>query len=205
MVMIEFTLLVSSSDLTFHHGRQGKRPTITPSKLSGLAEDVKHNWLITIKKSLHRDPDKPPHSHCYSSIREYDNQRGPSERFVQRYKEQVYKGVRIKDIPLNVHQGTVVESAGELATALYEQEGITEDVKQELQASVRHLDGTDACVFFTVKNVDILSNPSFLDDTTNLKEQVENAIQTLPAEINNYREINTLTWMRLYNSSKKGI
>ena len=59
--------------------------------------------------------------------------------------------------------------------------------------------------FFAVKNVDILSNPSFLDDTTNLKRQVENAIQTLPEEINNYREINTLTWMRLYNSSKKGI
>ena len=136
MVMIEFTLLVSSSDLTFHHGRQGKRPTITPSKLSGLAEDVKHNWLITIKKSLHQDPDKPPHSHCYSSIREYDNQREPSERFVQRYKERVYKGVSIKDSPLNVHQGTVGESAGELATALYEQEGITEDVKQELEASV---------------------------------------------------------------------
>ena len=136
MVMIKFTLLVSSSDLTFHHGRKGKRPTITPSKLSGLSEDVKHNWLITIKKSLHQDPDKPPHSHCYSSIREYDNQRGPSERFVQRYKERVYKGVSIKDSPLNVHQGTVVESAGELATALYEQEGITEDVKQELEASV---------------------------------------------------------------------
>ena len=56
MVMIEFTLLVSSSDLTFHHGRQGKRPTITPSKLSSLSEDVKHNWLITIKKSLYQDP-----------------------------------------------------------------------------------------------------------------------------------------------------
>ena len=40
-----------------------------------------------------------------------------------------------KDIPLNVHQGTVVESAGELATALYEQEGITEDNEQELEAS----------------------------------------------------------------------
>ena len=105
MVMIEFTLLerfhpwegeVSSSDLTFHHVRQGKRPTITPSKLSGPAEDVKHDWLITIKKSLHQDPGKPLHSHCYSSIREYDNQRGPSERFVQRYKERVYKGVRLK-------------------------------------------------------------------------------------------------------------
>lgn len=39
-------------------------------------------------------------------------------------------------MPFNVHQGTVVESAGELATALYEQEGITEDVEQELEASV---------------------------------------------------------------------
>ena len=51
---------MSSSDLTFHHVRQGKRPTIIPSKLSDLAEDVKHDWLITIKKSLDQDPDKPP-------------------------------------------------------------------------------------------------------------------------------------------------
>ena len=92
-----------------------------------------------------------------------------------------------------------------ISTSEEQEEGITEDVKQELEASVRHLDGIDACVFLAVKNVDIVSNPSFLDDTTNLKEQVENAIQTLPKEINNYREINTLTWMRLYNSSKKGI
>lgn len=69
MVMIEFTLLershpwegeVSSSDLTFHHVRQGKRPTIIPSKPSGLAEDVKHDWLLTMKKSLDEDPDMPP-------------------------------------------------------------------------------------------------------------------------------------------------
>ena len=203
MVMIEFTLLVSSSDLTFHHGRQGKRPTITPSKLSGLSEDVKHNWLITIKKSLYQDPDKPPHSHCYSSIREYDNQ--PSERFVQRYKERVYKGVRLKIVRSMFIRELLSRVQENLPPPFMNKK----ELQKTLNKNLRHV--FDIWMelmlvsFFAVKNVDILSNPSFLDDTTNLKEQVENAIQTLPEEINNYREINTLTWMRLYNSSKKGI
>ena len=201
MVMIEFTLPershpwegeVSSSDLIFHHVRQGKRPTIIPSKLSGLDGDVQQDWLNTIKKCLDQDPDKRPPIPTVTRVLENMTTKGDVQSgSLRNTNERFYEGVTIEDIPLSVHQGTVVESAGEIAASLYEQEGITEDVEAELEASVRRLDGTNACVFLAVKKVDnLLSSPSSLDDTTHLKEQVENAIRTLPEEINSYREIN---------------
>lgn len=103
----------------------------------------------------------------------------------------VKDGITIEDIALNIHQGTVAESAGDIAISLYQREETTELVQAELEACVQKLDGTNACIFLAVKNVDkILSNPSCVDCKTGLKEQVENVIQELPEQINDFRDVN---------------
>ena len=68
---------------------------------------------------------------------------------------------------------------------LFEHGKVTECIQEELEACVRRLDGTNPCIFLAVKNVDkILSTSSTVNATTKLKEQVENAMQKLPEQIN---------------------
>ena len=197
MVMIEFTLPeqshpwegeVSSSDLIFHHVQQGRQPTIMiiPNMSNGLDDDVKEDWLDTINACLDQDPEKrPPIANVTRVLEKMTTKENNQLTSSSKVNELVLEGVYVENISLNVHQGTVVESAGDIAVSLFEHGKVTERIQEELEASVRRLDGTNPCIFLAVKNVDnILSNSSTVNATTKLKEQVENAMQKLPEQIN---------------------
>ena len=172
--------------------RQGKRPTIIPSMLNGLDDDVKEDWLSIINRCLDQHPEKgPPIATVARELENMTTKGNDQLTSSSKLNELVLDGVDVENIPLNVHQGTVAESAGDIAVSLFEHGEVTERVQEELEACVRRLDGTNACIFLAVKNVDnILSNPSSVDATTKLKEQVENAMQKLPEQINDFRDIN---------------
>ncbi|KAK2571595.1 ATP-dependent helicase SGS1 [Acropora cervicornis] len=200
MVMIEFTLPershpwegeVSSSDLIFHHVQQGRRPTVIPTMLNGLDDNAKEDWLSTINRCLDQDPEKRPPIATVTRVLHNMTTKGNDHlTSSSKVNELVLEGVIVENIPLNVHQGTVVESAGDIAVSLFEHGEGTERVQEELEACVRRLDGTNACIFLAVKNIDnILSNFSSFHATKKLQEQVENAIQKLPEQINDFRDI----------------
>ena len=156
MVMIEFTMPershpwegeVSSTDLIFHHVRQGRRPTINPSRLAdALDNNAKDSWLKTIERCLDQDPEKRPSISTLTQILEdittKENETPATSREAREPVRVVKDGIAIEDITLNIHQGTVAESAGDIAISLYQREETTELVQAELEACVRKLDGT---------------------------------------------------------------
>ena len=152
MVMIEFTLPqrshpwegeVSSSDLIFHHVQQGRRPTVIPNILNGLDDNVKEDWLSTINRCLDQDPEKRPPIATVTRVLHNMTTKGNDHlTSSSKVNELVLEGVIVENIPLNVHQGTVVESAGDIAFSLFEHGEGTERVQEELEACVRRLDGT---------------------------------------------------------------
>ena len=204
--MIEFTMPershpwegeVSSTDLIFHHVRQGRWPTIDHSSLTDALDDnVKEKWLQTIEQCLDQDPEKRPSistlTQILGNLTTKESNQPATSREASEPVSVVKDGITIEDIALNIHQGTVAESAGDIAISLYQREETTERVQAELEACVRKFDGTNACIFLEVKNVDkILSNPSCVDTKTELTEQVENVIQELPEQINDFRDVNS--------------
>ena len=129
MVMIEFTLPershpwegeVSSSDLIFHHVQQGRQPTIIiiPNMLNGLDDDVKEDWLGTINRCLDQDPEKrPPIATVTRVLEKMTTKENDQLTSSSEVNELVLEGVYAENISLNFHQGTVVESAGDIAVS----------------------------------------------------------------------------------------
>ena len=156
-----------------------------------LDDDVKEDWLSAINRCLDQDPEKrPPIATVTRVLENMTTKENDQLTSSSKVSELVLEGVNVDNIPLNVHQGTVVESAGDIGVSLFEHGEVTERVQEELEACVRRLDGTNACIFLSVKNVhNTLSNSSTVDATTKLKEQVENAVQKLPEQINDFRDI----------------
>ena len=123
MVMIEFTLRershrwkgdVYSSDLIFHHVEQGRRPTIIPNMLNGLDDNVKEDWLSTVNRCLDQEPEKRPLIATVTQVLQNMTTKGNDHlTSSSKANELVLEGVNVENIPLKVHQGTVVESAGE--------------------------------------------------------------------------------------------
>lgn len=201
MVMVEFTMPershpwegeISTCDLIFHHVRQGRRPTIDAGRLNSLEDHLKEDWLRTIEKCLEQDPEKRPSmssvAHVLEEMTAKENQQldvptVPSER--------VTEGAMVEDIALAIHQGTVAERAGDIAITLFENEGQTAPFQEELEACVQKLDGSNACVFLAMKNIDnIFSDPGCVDNSVQLREQVEKVMQELPEKINDFRDVN---------------
>ena len=199
---------VSSSDLIFHHVQQGRRPTIIPNMLNGLDDDVKEDWLSTINRCLDQDPEKrPPIATVTRVLENMTTKENDQLTSSSKVNELVLEGLNVENIPLNVHQGTVVESAGDIAVSLFEHGEVTERVQEELEARVRRLDGTNACIFLAVKNVDnILSNSSTVDATTKLTEQVETLCRNFQSRLTiSEILINTITSRKLFSSFEKEI
>ena len=199
---------VSSSDLILHHVQQGRRPTIIPNMLNGLDDDVKEDWLSTINRCLDQDPEKrPPIATVTRVLENMTTKENDQLTLSSKVNELVLEGVNVKNIPLNVHQGTVVESAGDITVSVFEHGEVTERVQEELEVCVRRLDGTNAGIFLAVKNVDnILSNSSTVDATTKLKEQVETLCRNFQSRLTILEIlINTITSRKLFSSFEKEI
>ena len=148
MVMVEFTMPershpwegeLSSCDLIFRHVLQGRRPTIIPSKLNALENNFKEDWLRTIETCLEHDPEKRPPIATVTQILGNLSTSGtePELSAQTEASEPVHEGVTIENIVLNIHQGTVLESAGDIAMRLHEHEGATERVQEDLNACVQ--------------------------------------------------------------------
>ena len=158
--------------------------------LNGLDDNVQEDWLI-INRCLDQNPERrPPIATVTRVLQNMTTQGNNHLTSSSKVNELVFQGVNVENIPLNVHQGAVVESAGDIAVSLFDHGEGTERVQKELEACVPRLDGTNACIFLAVKNVDnILSNLNSFHVTTKLQEQVENAIQKLPEQVNDFRHI----------------
>ena len=169
--------------------------------LNGLDDNVQEDWLI-INRCLDQNPERrPPIATVTRVLQNMTTQGNNHLTSLSKVNELVFQGVDVENIPLNVHQGAVVESAGDIAVSLFDHGEGTERVQKELEACVPRLDGTNACIFLVVKNVDnILSNLSSFHVTTKLQEQVENAIQKLPDIL-----LNTIISRKLFSSFKKEI
>ena len=102
--------------------------------------------------------------------------------------------IDIEDVCLDVHQGTVVETAGDVALFAY---GSNEEIihlHQDLSDCIDKLDGTNACPLLAIKNADMLySEPLVVSNKESLKRKVEEIIHDLPSQINDSRDATQLS------------
>ncbi|KXJ19769.1 hypothetical protein AC249_AIPGENE21486 [Exaiptasia diaphana] len=64
------------------------------------------------------------------------------------------------DIPLDIHQGTVSELAGDITASMFKSNEINEGIQTDLPNKVDTDDGTNACAFLSMK---IELPPNFFD------------------------------------------
>ena len=64
--------------------------------------------------------------------------------------------IDIEDVSLDVHQGTVSETASDVAVFAYVNNEEISHLQQDLCDCIDKLDGTNACPFLAIKNADML-------------------------------------------------
>lgn len=105
--------------------------------------------------------------------------------------------IRIEDIPLDFHQGAVAENAGEVAASMFQSNNeMDSQLQEELENLIEKHDGTNACAFLSVKNIDLLySKPNILESKEVLKSEIEKVLSSLPSQINDVRDANQLSFV----------
>ena len=102
--------------------------------------------------------------------------------------------IDIEDVSLDVHQGTVSETASDVAVFAYEDNEEISHLQQDLYDCIDKLDGTNACPFLAIKNADMLySEPLLVSNKEFLKRKVEDIIHDLPRQINDSRDATQLS------------
>ena len=196
MVMAEFSVTershpwegeIDSCELIFHHVKMGKRPTIDISNRdSNMNYD---NWLSLMSGCWKQEKNERL---CMTTVEE--TLRELLTSFGGDFDEATDDpsatsspcGLRINNICLDIHQSSVTENAGALAAQVDQSEGDLKDFGMDIYDAVSQHDGTSACQFFSIMNLDkIYDVPSRVTMPDELKRDVESTLRELPAKINN--------------------
>ena len=202
MVIVEFSLPershpwegeLSSIDLIFQHVKNGKKPAITSKNLENLPKNKQDLWVSLIQNCWSQKPESQPsmndvykHLSLLSPADQNVNSIGTAEKMST---DELTPKIDIDDVNLDVHRGTVAEIAGDIAVWACENNEEIINVQHDLENCIDRLDGTNACPFLTIKNVDMLySEPTVVLNKKELKQKVENILQHLPSQINDSRD-----------------
>ena len=203
MVMVEFSLPershpwegeIATCDLIYHHVKQERRPFIDHEKLKDFPNNKQDEWLRLIQDCWSQRTDDRPSMKTVrerlSTVISISDQTFSAEENVRKFPiDDSAAAIDVVNVALDVHQGTVAETAGDVAVCIDGNEEMRH-LQQDLVECVEKLDGTNACPFLAVQNADMLySKPQLVSNKEALKREVEEILQTLPSQINDSRDV----------------
>ena len=209
MVMVEFSLPershpwegeITTCALIYHHIKKGERPSVDPEKLRDFPDNKQDEWLSLIKQCwsqrMESGPPMKTVSELLSSMSTTGQKFSSTENIGATSADYTGALIGIEDVCLDVHQGTVVETAGNVASFVYGNNEEIGHLQQDLSDCIDKLDGTNACPFLAIKNSDILySEPLVVSNKESLKRKVEEIIHDLPRQINDSRDATQLSYV----------
>ena len=137
----------------------GSQTSKEGEKLKDFPRNKQDEWVRLMQSCWSQRPESRPSMDTVSellSVFSSNQQKVNSiENVGQLLTDQLVLGIDIEDVALDVHQGTVAETAGDVAAWACENNVEMIHLQQDLENCIDKLDGTNACPFLAIKIADM--------------------------------------------------
>ena len=189
---------------------QKKRPTL-PDEVVNIPESILRRFSQLIRMCWNEDPlQRPQFTEIVKELQSMsdfmqndgrtnikaavDQSTGTTDQIHYSDETNEHDSVDMKIWNLTLHQGSALETFGDIAASFQEGGGsIPKDLHADIEQQAFQLDGSNACTFFATilaHNLENLcmSENNILNSENEMKDFVETLITDLPKKINNIRD-----------------